>query len=543
MTKIIKTFLLAALSAMTAFASAANYYFSDCQSGAVGGCVVGSNGNAGTDPANPRLNTTGFTFTTGNSYYFARGASLSGLASIAPPSGTSTASRMVFGAYDHPSFSSANKPILTFSGNGINFNKSSHFEVANLKLVGPGNDINVKGIVLSNGSDVYVHDNEITAFGFGMHASDGDASARTTDFWITTNEIHHNRSMGFEGSADRLLIEYNNIHHNGTDGNGKDHNIYIGAVVFTNYSITVRNNTVTDNNPYTPSGLSEGVAIVAHGPIVGLAIEDNTIIDTVTNYGHYGIAVNGVTGGTTNPHNFRNLVIRGNKVVIVGKGTLGITWNSATNAIVENNLIIMLNTVDYGKGIAFDVDAATTSRGDVLGTNSMVRNNTIYMDFNTSSPAISLTAGITAGALGGGGDSLINNLVYIKCVNSTTLRAFDLKARALNTFVTIANELAFSPQTLQWSDLYSTLSASQAAGIDAGSLNADPLFTATPTSGNNYDVSVQAGSPAVDAGHSTKSSRTTYGRYLAAGVRRDIGGEERSKTTLAPVGPSNGRVQ
>lgn len=549
MKRLILTFVLGLSGIAT---NAATISICDCQAGANVACIAGDNSNPGTSAAAPKQNLSGLSLVGANTYQFCLGGSLTGLTNTFPPGGTSSTARTAFLSYSSPNFTATEKPILTFTSGGFSIVRESHVEIGGLKLIGANAVGEGFGVTLTNGSDVYVHDNEITMFDFGIHASEGDNSARTADFTIVNNDIHGNVEMGFEGAPDRLLLQGNHIHHNGTTS-PLDHNVYIGAVAYRADSIIVRGNTLDNNTPNASGGKCRAVDLVVHGPITNLVIEDNTITELSADANCYGISVSHDTGGSVNAHNFKSLIVRGNRVVLGDAASVGITWNSATNAVIENNEVWIETSAGAALGIDWDGgmwtgDSPTgVERGDVYGSHSTVRNNTVYLGFTTAAPSGNIAC-IRAGSAGSIGananDVVVGNICYLKnnSGDATALQAFNVNGRSISTFSAWDYNLAYCPDcTIKWADgAMSTLANAISAGFDTHSINADPVFVAVPASGNSYNMQIQTSSPAKNAGHPSLSSRTTYGRYMTNG-QRDIGADEYGKSVAAPSGIGPGQ--
>ncbi|MBA3588204.1 right-handed parallel beta-helix repeat-containing protein [Methylibium sp.] len=525
----------------------ATYYFCDNTGpGAATGCPVGDNANAGTDPSLPKQNLVSFNISgAANTYRFARGSSTQLTATLSPGSGLSLTNRTVIEDYGHPGFASAQKPILiaavNASGVGIDFitlQKKYFFHIRNLNVKGGGAGGQGFGFSCGLSQHVLVENCEVSQFAVGTSASESDLTFRVGFISFVNCEIHHNRVHGHFGGADHLLIEGCNIHHNGSLNSGRDHNIYIGVTAAPQYNITIRNNTLTFNEQYAKTG-SKSVAMVFHGFFPNLLIEGNTIIDFECDYGHTGIAVNGVTGNLLGKEGFPNLIIRDNLIVGDKRAQVGITWNNAEDAIVENNTVVLLNGQENFAGIIWGNESPNLSRGDPTGARAKVRNNTVYAYWAFSSNE-NLIGGLRANILDDGGDEVVGNLVIFDQPDYPTrrLNAFNFHGRPASEFALVANNLAFGiTGNFAWSREYTTLAQAQDAGFDTGSINANPLLVAPPSAANGYAVVLQAGSPAVGASHATKSARLAFGRKVPVGAR-DIGSGQRGATVVAPECPA-----
>jgi len=542
-----KLLLSFALLLLSPFAEATAYYVCDCQSGAAAACTgnAGSSGNDGLTPTTPKQTYAQLSITTGtHTISFCQGGAWTAAASFTPPSGTSPSAPITFTSYAHPNFTSAAKPILRFTGTGFNITYTSNFEISNLEVVGPGTG-STNGLVMSNGGYVYAHHNRFTQFGYGVAMSDGDKGALTSDLRLVSNTIDFNVNIGFEGGGKRVVIEDNDFDSNGSVC-GFDHNIYISSNPVAYDNITVRRNRLTNALRYANSA-SCAVSFVVHGYVPHLLIEENYIIDLATTSGGFCLAVDGVTGRSANPQRFEDLVIRGNHCIQAGPSNTIFQWDSAPYAIIENNVFIHLPQAGDSDVRCMVWDANTGAQGqrldlrDTQGIGNLVRNNTCYLSLNNATPSTANTACYKAGTVGLGQMTMVNNLCYMQNGGTASMVAFDLTSQTRASLLSLADyNIAYNASgTLTWDN---GGNATPAAAGETHSSITNPLFVATPSSGNSYSVQIQSGSPAVNAGHPTKGARSTFGRMSPVSTR-DIGAEEYNRATLLPLGPGYGWMQ
>ena len=120
-------------------------------------------------------------------------------------------------------------------------------------------------------------------------------------------------------------------------------------------------------------GECAGVSFVVHGEHDGLLIEGNLVREDLgaAGGGCWGIAVD---TGYGEAELFRNVTIRGNRVINVGNVAIGL--NACENCLVENNVVV--HEQSFGtRGIAApnrDRDAA-----DLAMTGVTIRNNSIFI--------------------------------------------------------------------------------------------------------------------------------------------------------------------
>jgi hypothetical protein len=542
-----KLLLAFALLLLAPFAQATAYFVCDCQAGADALCAgnAGSSGNDGLTATTPKQTYAQLSITTGShTISFCKGGAWTAAAAFTPPSGTSPAAPIVFTSYAHPNFTSSAKPILRFTNNGFTFTYTSNFEVANLEITGSG-AASSDGIVMSNAGYVYAHDNRITQFALGVAMSDGDKGALTSDLRLVHNTIDFNVNIGFEGGGKRVVIEDNDFDSNGSVC-GFDHNIYISSNPVSYDNITVRRNRLTNALRYANAS-SCAVSFVVHGYVPHLLIEENYIIDLLTTAGGFCLAVDGVTGRTANPQRFEDLVIRGNHCIQAGSSNTIFQWDSAPYAIIENNVFIHLPQAGDSDVRCMVWDANTGAQGqrldlrDTQGIGNLVRNNTCYLSLNNSAPSTVNTSCFYAGTVGLGQMTLVNNICYMANGGTAAMVGYNLnsQSRASLFSLTDYNIIFNASGSVTWDN--GGNSTPSAAG-ETHSAVTNPLFVATPSSGNSYSVQIQSGSPAVNAGHPTKGSRSTFGRYAPVSTR-DIGADEYNKSTLLPLGPSYGWMQ
>ena len=259
-----------------------------------------------------------------------------------------------------------------------------------------------------------------------------------------------------------------------------------------------------------------------HGRVDQLMIEENLITVAASASGCYGISITpggtGYTGGTPDEYT-RRAVIRGN--TIVGVGNNYITLAMATNGVIENNRLIS-TAAQLAQGIVVE----NGDGDDEATTNIIIRNNTCYFPAVTS---VSSCVNVSAGAT----HTLTNNLVYFGASAAATVRCFGMTALS-NFTVKDYNHCYFASGSGNYTDDYATLGLAQAAGMGANDTTGDPLFAATPSSGNNWSLAVNSGSPVRSAGNnSSKSTRDVL--YCRRDSTPDIGAHEYGGTPCLTI--------
>lgn len=546
--------------AFNAPAHAVDYYIVDCQPGADAACVPGDDARTATqaqNPATPWRTWAGVPMVNkvGNTrFLFGRGGYLTDVSiglSWWTNNGTGNASEttedapMTFDAYT-PSWCvgacATTKPVLeqTTIGkdlfasdtNGTHLNDGGYI-MRNLKLQGGGTPIPPKVVKAERAFFFYdmnrgvtIENMEITGFQSAVAPANGN-NMLTYNLIVRNSYIHHNGSSVF-GGATGLLVENNLFEYNGDPLITPDsHDMYLSYVT----NGVIRNN-IFRNTTYNADGKCAKTILVVHGRINGLLIEGNRFEQPGGLGTCYGIeADNGYD--MTHPETMSNVTIRDNLLYNVGGA--GIVVGICNNCVIESNRIVWTSvTNNCSIGISTFGGNAPKSI-DTPNQHIAIRNNSIYMDC-TGSGGIRAIDTKNVGTE----HSLTNNLMVFgpNTADRTSRTCFNRDTtNSPSNFLATGNNICYSAGgALTWSNLHSTLSAAQAAGWDAGSMVADPLFVATPSAANDYSLAVQSGSPAVNAGNQTHKSRLSAGRKFPIGAR-DIGAFDYGATVVAPVPP------
>lgn len=557
----IKKYLFGVVLALSAICSnAATYYFSDCQTGANAACVAGDDTRTATqaqDPttpwrtwaAMPAANKVGNT-----NIRFARGGRWTGVSIglgffTASVSRTNEENPMVFEAYT-PSWCVNEcvntKPVLYNNTAGayvFNANDGSNlldggYILRDIKLDGGG----MPGLSPIKGSDrgiflystvkgVTIERMEITGFTQGIQMSNNNGQ-QTSRVIIRNSYLHHNLAASILGGADDLLIENNIFSNNGSpDAVPDDHDVYLSHIE----NGIFRGNTISDTTLDPSTGKCAKTVFVIHGRVKGLLIEDNHILQQKARGTCYGIEADSGYTAVTGPEIMERVIIRDNEIVNVGAA--GVVVGSCVDCIIETNRIIW-NTPDGYCLVGISTFGGTApGPEDASNNRNTIRNNSVYMDCFAGSGAF--VKGIEVKNTGSG-HVVSNNIVFFgpNTVSNTSRTCFNWDtAGSLSSFTfTGKNICYYTNGTPTWSNLHSTLSAAQSAGWDVGSLNTDPLFLTNPGAGNNYSLSLQSTSPAINSGNQTYKSRLSATRKYPIG-NRDIGAFDYSASVTAPIAP------
>lgn len=358
-----------------------------------------------------------------------------------------------------------------------------------------------------------------------------------TNIRLTNSYLHHNSGSAWLGGGERIVIENNVSHNNGSSI--LDHEWYFSSII----DSVFRGNVLFDTVDLS-TGDCGGSVVVVHGFVERFLIEGNLIWSTQSSSPQcYGIEVdqgynpNSGGGAAESVEGFRDVVVRGNQIINVGYS--GIAIQSVTRFIAEDNVIVWTN--DLGKGVYCVGFGNTPNTGDETNQAITIRNNSCYM--NSSSAVASNQKGIYLPNVGTN-HVVTNNLILFGPNSPTNSACYALNSMPLASFTAFDNNLCWSAATatVVYSDTAGATWAGRTSGFDTNGVNADPLLSATPASGNGYSMAVQAGSPAVNAGHTTHKSRLSFGNKVPVGGR-DIGAYDFGATVVAPYSPAATRAQ
>lgn len=504
-------------------------HFSDCQAGALPGCVPGDNANAGTSPQAPKRTLAGIdvnTLPAGTQLLFARGGAWTEVGMILRNMNATPERPLVFASYP-TAWGGNTRPWLKVSSLTSVFvfgwyNEAENdggYTIRGLKLDGLG-VTNGAGIFVGNNvHHVLLEDLEISGFHIAVQSQQN--GAHPTTYTLRNSHLHHNAGMGLLGDGTDVLIENNLFEANNFSGSAFNHAIYLGGH---GRNGTVRNNRFVRNS--VVNGRCTGGNVTVHGQWDGLLIEHNSIEQDASEMGCYGFSIN--PGYDTAEH-FRGLVLRNNRVINLGGCAICLT--SVPGAVVENNLVVN-NNPNYNVGIV--IPDRDYGAGDAADGGAIIRNNTIVLHRAAAwNEAIALRT--TAGA----GHQVVSNLIYFGAGSDPNHRCFTHGERSL--YQAFDHNLCFhAGGNGRWSEAHANLGAANAAGFDLLGLAIDPRFVALPAPANGWDEQIQSGSPARGAGHPTLSSsldRLGVPRSVPSmGSREPAGSQARAR----PPGPATG---
>lgn len=589
--KVLSAISVLALALAASSAQAVTYYYSKCDT--VDGdaphasCVPGSESNNGTSPATPKLELP-TSYSANNTYMFNRAGGWDNFAYKA----VSNRANVTLTAYTPASCTGdceTRKPrlgaALDVNGCPTTFffltGSNSNWVISNLHFKGKQTVTTVSSV--ANGGLACGTNRAIYFYASGVGSNDnarvqgnvferlflpihvtvaagtpGDQANRNIKF--IDNDHNYSAGQGFFGGAKNMLIESSRFDGNAWEQtlpgfDSKDeHHLYVSSSgVEPAQGMILRGNYFTNQQRQPGAGSSTCVTstVMGHGNMPDLTVEYNFIYEPTASNKCWGLVFDGQTDSSSEPQKLDRLRVRGNKIVLQTMG-LGIGCSSCPDAIIENNMLVALDGVNAAQGIAIGTITSASryqpARGDSAPGKTAVRNNSIYLN-NSSGTSLGACVGFwytnySVPAPSNYG-TVTNNLCVYGTLMPASAKCFHLGGEGPSKFDAFSNNICTKAgATPTWSDNYATLGAFETAFGAKAVANSvtDSLATLTlPTIGNNWVLSLLMGSPAINASNATWKATHDMDRYLPVGVR-DIGAVEFNRTTLAPAGPTGGRV-
>ena len=521
---LILTSILLALT--TTSATAADYYYCECESGAQTACSAGLDTNDGLSPLTPKktfanANSTFNSLSAGDSVSFCRGGSFTANAEHQWVNSSCTSANIcTVDAYDMPNQQSPQlaSPIITQQANlplfsladGGSANHEEGYSFSNLDLRCANCTANGgPGFFFYNDIDYVTVDNvSLDGFDIGVHLSGNNGISAGSNgiqehILLKNLKIKNSKSQGILGGGLDVTISSSSFENNGTNGIF-DHHIY----VVSSDGIVIKNNDLYRSS-LDQNGNCDGVPLVAHGVINNLVIEGNVIHEDLgkANPGCWGIAID---TGYSSAESFTNVVIRGNKIINVGN--IGIGVASCDGCIIENNVVFQ----QQAHGItAISAPDRIRDTADTPLNNVTIRNNSIYM--STGGVGIKLDTE-------GTNHLVVSNAIHYS--GTGAISCFDLDLSAAN-YTARNNNLCFYPNSTssEWK-----AGSGNSTPIGASSFNVDPEFQSPSLPQVNLSSTSAA---IVNKGHTTSSSSIDYDGKTRSS-QPDIGAFE-NDGTFAPA--------
>lgn len=501
---IAKTAVAMAIATMAVSAQAATIYYCKCGTGAGAGCTPGSNSNAGTDPAAPKLdipstatlNASG----AGGQHLFCRtGAwddAVNGIFFTVANTATA-ANPIVVGAYT-PSWATAsdNVPrINSTSTSGSNncfriFGVASNIVFRDFNCVGLGATAGAPGLYMYNSPQNITFDNvEVSGYTIGLSV-DATATMSASNVTIRNSYIHSNKTQGILGCGPNVLIENNRFVDNGAISGLPDHNhnIYC-SVAIGNYKLSgvIRGNYLT-KSAYV-SNICQGNNIEVHNQAEDLVIENNFLDEsTGAGGGCYGIELN-PGNGNGSVEGFNRIVVRGN--TIINHGSFCLSFSSIRNSQIVNNKCIWNQGQTFTK-FGISNNAVSTAGEDLPDLNNTYANNSFYFSGNQANDrGIYLKLNPVAGS--NTGHVVTGNVVYWASGTSANSYCYEIAGGLTSSgFTRWDRNQCYrvggdNKYMLVGATPFNTLASAQPTWDPNGSV-ADPGLVATPASGNNWSL-------------------------------------------------------
>lgn len=522
--------LLALTALLVPFAAqSATYYVSDCQAGAVAGCVRGN--DASTTPGNPatpwrtfakaiaQFNAMG----PGDRVLLAKGGAFSNSGEKQVQNvRTTVGNPITLGAYQPAWYAGSQAPIITQTNSGttlsftnggpaqadagyiirdIHLRSATSFETAGVFVNQLASDIKLMNVIINN-------------YGIGVYC--GNDGQRIT---LQNSYVINNRHQGVLWSCSNSLIANNHFDNNGYGDVMRDHQMYFSSSAgATQTGTVVRNNKLTRSVHFNGDRCT-GVPIVGHSKLSNMAFENNQIIETTkAGDGCWGIIIDGGYDASEGAERFASIRIRGN--LLVNMGGIGVGCTSCQNWVIENNVLIWEHRVDGYIGIQIPNRPLDRWDEDAPMTRVIVRNNNVYF----KQPG-NWNVGIKVSDTGAG-HIISSNMIHFAAAPLPGNQCFGTDNLDIEDFGAITNNLCFG--NVRFNADYANLGAALFADPDwnSGGLTSHPNFVQVPTAANNYSMALKAASPAINAGDPANCSTLAFGGVQRNLSRCDIGAYE-----------------
>ncbi|MFP6639140.1 MAG: hypothetical protein VCC04_02760, partial [Myxococcota bacterium] len=197
------------------------------------------------------------------------------------------------------------------------------------------------GIRAGEGSGDLMFD-DVTFDGFDVNFYVKHDHAAQSNITLQNSRILNGRNQGVLGASPNFQILDNYFENNGGANHMFDHSIYLSGDADPTtgpeipYNMLIRGNEIYKTSHV--GGSCTGVAIVAHGYLNGVIVEDNYIHEdpgTATRR-CYGIGFN--PGHASQTEKIQNIIVRRNLISNVGR--VGVTFGAIRNSLIENNVIV-----------------------------------------------------------------------------------------------------------------------------------------------------------------------------------------------------------
>lgn len=520
---LLRALALVPLLLLPLLSHAAERYVCDCGDDSLPGCVAGNDGNDGATPSSPlrtyeraRLAFAGID--AGDAIRFCRGGAWD--VDSSGDRWVNAACRAdlpcTVGAYV-PAWADATGPLPRIERrtdrhgfalqDGGDADHEEGYVFEDLHVRGnQGAAATASGFLLQNDiDDVEIRRVRIEGFRIGVHlaganncSADPACDGRNTRITLRDAHVEGNHAFGWLGSSDGSRILDSSF-----VGNGSlavfDHNVYISG---SSDGMRIAGNRLY-RSTLDADGNCDAVSLVVHGTHGELVIEDNAVEEDLgkAEPGCWGIAVD---PGYSEAEGFTDVVIRGNRLINVGRVAIGLA--SCQRCVVENNLVLQDNAASRFDAIAIVAPDRARAANDLPMDAVTIRNNAIHFGAKAGGTGIRLDQE-------GDGHRLVSNAIHANGAGAFACFELDpLPAR----YLAVDHNLCFAPSASAFDWVRDAGSLAQwqlATGFDQHSASVDPGF-ADADAGDLAPAS--AASAMVDRGDPLHSSG-----FDIAGTPRD----------------------
>lgn len=508
--------------------NAATYYVSDCQAGAVAGCVQGNDSANGTSPATPwrtyaKAISQFNAMAGGDRVLLAKGGSFSNSGErVVQNTRTTAGNPITLGAYQPSWYSGTQRPIVTQTNNGtvMSFTNGGSIGIPDAGYIvrdlhfRAASNVGTVGMFANRAaSDIKFINMLFYNFAIGLYC--GNDAYRVT---LRDSQVRDNREQGILWSCSNSLIENNLFDNNGYGHTFLDHQMYFSSGEERQTGTVVRGNTLTNSVHYNGNSCT-GVPIVGHAKLHSMVFENNRIIErTAAGQGCWGIALDGGYDASEGAEHMANIVVRGNLLVNVGNTGIGCT--SCDGWTIENNVIVHEFPTNGYIGISVPNKDQAAMPEDKPTTRLIVRNNSIYFKQPTD-----WDIGIRIADFGNG-HVISSNLIVFGGTAPHASYCFNTQNLAITRFADFSNNLCYGPNT-RFNETYNSLLLAQNANPlwNVGGLISNPRLLAVPSASNGFTMALRPASPAINAGDQGICAPRAFGGALRA-THCDIGAYE-----------------
>jgi len=530
-------------------------YFCDCQPGAEGTCVPGSDSDGDGSMDSPyrtseRARTALLSSECGDAVLLCRGGSFDvwGAGAWMPNGETcEPGAYRKLGAYAPASGAEA-RPLVI--GRRTYFQTISDtagggFEVEslNLRCEGCDADDGYRGFQFYGPQRNWlIEDVVMDGFGFAIQLGSDGQRPNSERIVVARSFVINSTQMGILGAADNMIVHDSVFRNNACmrfdAGQAQqcalDHAWYIdgGENVETGYSrfqnVTLRDSVFEDNCNVGSDGFCSCAVVVNRGQS-NLLIEGNTFINNL-DYEARCVAIDGTGTSSNRIESCLGCTIRNNQ--FLGGWTRAIQLNGSPDLLVENNVIQIAESARFPVHCAgiYVTDNRHGDGGDdeeAASDNLTIRNNSMYFEADLQDPGGG-TEECTGVEIPDQGSShvVVNNAIYLR--GQADLDCFSIKAPSSDIEAMDHNLCERADVgAFTWNKAGEDLAQWQAlTGLDGNSRREDPGFAAPGAAHPDQDFRASDGSAMVDRGGASHAAPMSI-EGTERGGEPDVGAHER----------------